>query len=178
MQTKIGVTSDGFWGQKSIAACQKYLRGLMPKPNPWPKAGQASVKAFYGEPGDEANLVTVDVSAYGVRYSGKKVNTLRCHRKVRDSLLRVFAELAKTSPEILALYDGCFNFRKMRGGSLWSMHSWGIAVDFDAGNNGNNTSWPTKATMPFKVMEAFAREGWTSAGAFWGRDAMHAEATS
>ncbi len=34
MQTKIGATPDGFWGPKSIEACQKYLRGLMPKTNP------------------------------------------------------------------------------------------------------------------------------------------------
>jgi hypothetical protein len=30
--------------------------------------------------------------------------------------------------------------------------------------------------MPLEVMETFAREGWVSAGAFWGRDAMHHEA--
>jgi hypothetical protein len=31
--------------------------------------------------------------------------------------------------------------------------------------------------MPLEVMEAFAREGWLSAGAFWGRDSMHAQAS-
>jgi hypothetical protein len=31
--------------------------------------------------------------------------------------------------------------------------------------------------MPFGVMKAFAREGWLSAGAFWQRDSMHAQAT-
>jgi len=37
--------------------------------------------------------------------------------------------------------------------------------------------WPTSSTMLLVVMEAFAREGWLSAGAFWGRDAMHFQAT-
>jgi hypothetical protein len=31
--------------------------------------------------------------------------------------------------------------------------------------------------MPIEVMECFAREGWLSAGAFWGYDAMHFQAT-
>jgi hypothetical protein len=31
--------------------------------------------------------------------------------------------------------------------------------------------------MPIQVMEEFAKEGWLAAGAFWGRDAMHFQAT-
>jgi hypothetical protein len=31
--------------------------------------------------------------------------------------------------------------------------------------------------MPLDVMEIFAREGWLAAGAFWGRDSMHMQAT-
>jgi hypothetical protein len=33
------------------------------------------------------------------------------------------------------------------------------------------------ADMPIEVMEAFARQGFKPAGAFWGRDAMHMEGT-
>jgi hypothetical protein len=50
-------------------------------------------------------------------------------------------------------------------------------VDLDPDDNGNHVAWPTRATMPLEVMEAFAREGWVSAGAFWSRDAMHHQAT-
>ena len=49
--------------------------------------------------------------------------------------------------------------------------------DFAASENGNHTSWPVAATMPLGVMEIFAAEGWLPAGAFWGRDAMHFQAT-
>jgi hypothetical protein len=35
----------------------------------------------------------------------------------------------------LDLFGGCLNVRKMRGGSAWSMHSWGIAFDFDPDRN-------------------------------------------
>jgi hypothetical protein len=34
-----------------------------------------------------------------------------------------------------------------------------------------------RADMPLEIMECFAREGWLSAGAFWGYDAMHFQAT-
>ncbi len=65
----------------------------------------------------------------------------------------------------------------MRGGSTPSLHARGAAVDLDPDYNGNLVSWPAKAAMPLEVMEAFAREGWLAAGAFWGRDAMHFQAT-
>lgn len=35
----------------------------------------------------------------------------------------------------LRTFDGCFNIRRMKGGSGYSMHSWGLAVDFNAGSN-------------------------------------------
>jgi len=178
MQRKIGATPDGFWGPKSIAACQKYLRGLMPAKNPWPKADQASLTKFYGAPGDESQLVNADVSGLGILYAGKVVKTVRCHRKVSASLVRIFKEIAQgPNRSILNLYEGCYANRPMRNGSLPSVHARGAAVDLDAADNGLHIHWPVASTMPLEVMEAFAREGWTSAGAFWGRDAMHHEAT-
>ncbi len=65
----------------------------------------------------------------------------------------------------------------MRGGKSISRHSWGIAIDLEADDTGNMVPWPQKADMPFEIMEEFAKEGWIAAGAFWGRDAMHMQAT-
>jgi D-alanyl-D-alanine carboxypeptidase len=185
MQTKLGVVADGFWGPKSIAACQAYLRSLMPKPNPFP--AQDNVTAFYGkhgEPGGFSPPTKTIVLPFPIFYEGQKVTKLSPHEKCADSLLRVFERLAIAFPTEearraagLLAYDGLYNPRKMRGGTSWSMHSWAIAVDFNAGKNGNKTAWPSIAVMPLEVMECFAREGWTSAGAFWGRDAMHFQAT-
>ncbi len=177
-QEVIGATPDGFWGPKSIAACQKYLRGLMPSPNPWPKSDQKSLTAFYGAPGDESRHIRINVVGMGVRYGGKEVKEILCHTKVSRSLLKVITALSSSHPEILARYDGCYNNRPMRGGSTPSLHARAAAIDFDSGSNGNKTSWPVSATMPIEVMAAFAREGWMPAGAFWGRDAMHMQATT
>ena len=176
-QTKVGTTPDGFWGPKSIAASQAYLRSLMPSPSPWPATDQASLTAFYGNAGDENKLVNLDVSDMEVRYDGSRVKTIRCHATVAASLKRVLVKLSHSHPEILRDYCGCLNNRPMRGGSTPSLHARGAAIDFCAGDNGNHDSWPVKATMPFEVMEEFAREGWIAAGAFWGRDAMHFQAT-
>lgn len=177
IQKRIGTTPDGFWGPASIAACQRHLRALMPSPNPWPSTDQASLTRFYGSPGDWIQHRFLDVTAIGIHYEGKLVSSIRCHRKIADSLHRVLINIAPTHPEILAEYAGCYNDRPMRGGTTPSLHARAAAIDFDPDNNQNRQSWPVSATMPLKVMEAFAREGWLAAGAFWGRDAMHFQAT-
>jgi len=177
IQSKIGVEVDGFWGPKSIAACQSYLRSLMPADSNWPRPSQESLQGFYGSPGDESKLVSVNVDGLGLKYDGKPVKSIRCHDKVADSLKRVLVALAKSHPDILAQYAGVYNNRTMRGGSLPSLHARGAAIDLAADTNRLSQSWPVSATMPIEVMESFAREGWVAAGAFWGRDAMHFQST-
>lgn len=177
LQQHVGATPDGFWGTKSIAACQKHLRVLMPSPSPWPATDQASLTRFYGAPGDESQLVDL-VPPAPVYYDGRKVRSIRCHHKVAESLSDIIRELAASpAAYLLTAYDGCFNDRPMRGGSLPSLHARGAAIDFDAANNGNRVAWPVGARMPIEAMEIFARHGWIAAGAFWGRDAMHFQAT-
>lgn len=182
IQNKIGVVADGFWGPKSITACQNYLRSLMPVPNPWPKSDQESLTGFYGRAGDESQLVTFDFP-FPIFYEGHLTKKGRCHRKVKDSLLRVLKEIGdkwSSHPGIIEEaqdYGGIYANRPMRGASTPSLHARGAAIDLDDDDNGNHVSWPVKADMPIEIMEAFAREGWLSAGAFWGRDAMHFQAT-
>jgi hypothetical protein len=177
IQIKIGVEVDGFWGPKSIAACQSYLRSLMPAESNWPRPSQESLQGFYGSPGDELKLVSVNVEGLGLKYDGKPVKSLRCHDKVADSLKRALESLAKSHPDILAQYAGVYNNRTMRGGSLPSLHARGAAIDLAADTNRLSQSWPVSATMPLEVMEAFAREGWVGLGWLIGRDAMHFQAT-
>jgi len=74
-------------------------------------------------------------------------------------------------------YCGVFNFRLKRGGSTYSLHAYGAAIDLDADDNTFKNAWPINADMPLEIIEEFAREGWVSAAAFWGYDAMHFQAT-
>lgn len=178
LQTRLGVEPDAVWGSKSKTAADRRLRSLMPAPNPWPATDQTSLTAFYGRPGDESRLARIDVRGLGVEYGGEPVSVIRANAECAESLRRILVKLSSGPyAYLLKEYEGCFNNRPMRGGSTPSLHSRGAAIDFDAGNNGNATRWPDQATMPFEVMEIFAAEGWRSAGAAWGRDAMHFQAT-
>jgi len=177
IQRRIGATPDGFWGPRSIAACQAHLRAMMPSPNPWPSQSQAALTGFYGRAGDESQLVSIDVAGLGVIFDSKHVRSMRVHRKCAESLLRVIREIS-ASPfrYVLAEFAGVYNNRPMRGGTLPSLHARGAAIDLMPNTNRNHQHWPTSANMPIEVMEMFAREGWLSAGAFWSRDAMHMQA--
>lgn len=181
LQERIGTTPDGFWGRKSVAACQRHLKALMPQRPPFPPSDPESLNHAYGDPGKgqvEKRLVMAHVTGLGVRYEGRPVERIRCHPLVRESLVRVLTALSASEESwVLESYAGCYNHRPMRGGTSWSLHAYGAAIDLDAGRNGLHTHWPTRAIMPIEVMEAFAREGWLPAGAFWGRDAMHFQAT-
>lgn len=182
MQKRIGVTPDGFWGPISIAACKAHLRDLMPAHNPWPVPTAAALRAFYGAPGDESQLVVINFP-YPMFYGGKRVATTRVHRKCASSLLRILANIQGcygSRPDIMEEaqdYGGVYNFRLKRGGSSYSLHAYGAAIDLDADDNSFKYAWPIASDMPLQIMEEFAREGWIAAGAFWGYDSMHFQAT-
>lgn len=173
---------DGFWGPKSIAGCQHYLRRLMPTPHPWPKTDQASLTAFYGRPGDETQH-TLIAPPFPMFYAGAPVRAITVHRRCAESLLAVLTDIKQrhgSDERVMTAardYYGVYNNRSMRGGSLPSLHARAAAIDLDADDNGNHDAWPTKGDMPLEIMECFARQGWMPAGAFWSRDGMHFQAT-
>lgn len=177
IQAEIGTVPDGIWGAKSKAACRDYLLSLREITH-WPDADDASMRRFFGAPGDEAALVPLDVSELDVRYDGTRVKTIRCHRKVASSLRAALEEIY-SGPEakILRSYAGCYNNRPMRGAKRASKHAWGVAIDLSILRNGYSTPWPSIATMPFVVIKAFARQGWVGLSWTKGSDAMHFQAT-
>jgi len=188
-QLRIGVVGDGFWGPKSIAGCQKHLKDMMPSPHPFPVEGTQEFLDFYGPHGEKGGYTPPGRKIklpFEIYYGNKSVKKLTAHEKCADSLLRVYERLAEVYPDNrsrkkagILVYNGLYNPRRIRGSSTaWSMHAWRIAIDINAGENKNRSAWPSKATMPIEVIECFAKEGWLSAGAFWGRDAMHFQATS
>lgn len=183
MQRTIGAFDDGRWGPASRGSLRSYLQGLAPKVNPWPRTDRASLEAFFGKPGNEANLVSFTFP-YPMFYDGRRVLTSRCHYKVKDSLLRILARIGDRFSHLPGVmeeaqdYGGIYNNRLMRGSShTLSTHAWGIAIDLDADDNSLKAHWPTVSDMPLEIIAEFVREGWYSIGAFEERDAMHFQAT-
>jgi hypothetical protein len=147
------------------------------QPFPYPGTSERELLEFYGPAGDESRLDKLDVEDLGVEYAGEAVRSIRVHERLADSLYSILVELKRRFPHVLREYAGVYNNRPMRGGSRPSLHARGAAIDLMPATNGNLTPWPLKADMPLEVMEIFAQRGWLPAGAFWGRDAMHFQAT-
>lgn len=183
IQIKVGAVPDGFWGPQSIKLCKNYIRSLMPSVCPWPKSDQASLRSFYGLAGDETQLVSIEFP-YPMFYGGKRVTRSRVNRRCADSLLQVLQNIGtsygsrKDIMEEAEDYGGIFNFRNKRGGSTFSVHAYGAAIDLDADDNTFKDSWPMRSDMPLEIIECFAKQGWVSAAVFWGYDAMHFQATA
>lgn len=152
--------------------------------NDWPLDTNEAKFAYYGDfrekPWASVNLVRVS-PPWRMVYEGKPIPGVLCHRRVADSLGRVFAEIWRECGQSQARvyeagavdYGGCFNVRKIAGSRNWSNHSWACAIDLSPDTNGFNA----KSTLGSVVIAAFKAEGWRWGGDYRGRkDPMHFEA--
>jgi hypothetical protein len=143
--------------------------------------------AKYGKPTQKGEyLVSIDLP-YPMRLAWDlktTVNKMRCHKLVADNFKKVFLELKevygyKKLKELgIDLFGGCFNFRAMRGGSDYSRHSWGIAIDLDPERNQlKETSKTARFARPeYKAMiDIFYKHGFVSLGREKNYDWMHFE---
>ena len=141
----------------------------------------------YGKPNEEGSyLVSIDLP-YPMRLAwdlNTTVNKIRCHKLVADNFKKVFSELKsvygyeKLKELGIDLFGGCFNFRAMRGGSDYSRHSWGIAIDLDPTRNLlKETSKTARFARPeYKNMiDIFYKHGFVSLGREKNYDWMHFE---
>ncbi len=113
---------------------------------------------------------------------GKPVKTMLVHKSVADEVVKIFTDILNHYgyDEIVRLgidlFGGCFNYRQMRGGSDWSVHSWGLAIDLDPARN---TLHETKKTARFAraeykpMIDIFYKYGWVSLGREKDYDWMH-----
>ena len=110
------------------------------------------------------------------------VNKITCHKDIAEPLKKVFAEilavygLAKIQELGIDLFGGCFNFRQQRGGSSYSVHAWGLAVDLDPERNQlKETSKTARFARPeYKAMiDIFYKYGFISLGREKNYDWMH-----
>jgi len=111
-----------------------------------------------------------------------KVSKMRCHKLAAEAFLNVFndllAEYGMKEIERLGidLFGGCFNYRKMRGGTSWSKHAWAIAIDLDpARNKLKETAKTARFARPEyqPMIDIFYRHGFISLGIEKNYDWMH-----
>ena len=197
---------DGLWGPQTGFACdtleEKRRTGTMPPPwrdvrpgnaNPhgFPSQSASALSAFYGPNGTPEGrrppLRKVE-SPWPLKIAWDPRQTrsfIWCHEKVADSLGEVMAKVhehygpADIDRLGLDLFGGDYNPRRMRGGTAWSTHAWGIAIDWDPARN--QLKWGRgRASLAapdyadwWKIWED---QGWVSLGRSRDFDWMHVQA--
>lgn len=130
-------SSEETWRDKETAESK-----LLPKVDPtsqWPR--QSDVPKVFGHVGSGQTTLILPYPLIIAWDKTKKINKMTLHTKVKESVDKILSTVLEHygKDEIhrlrLDMFGGSLNVRKMRGGSSWSMHSWGIAFDFDPENN-------------------------------------------
>lgn len=161
-------------------------------PNDWPVETTDALTDYYGTPGGSFDapdppLTSIDLP-YPHRLSWDRrqvVRRVRCHERVADSLTRVltrvkdFYGMDDIKELRLDVFGGCFNPRRKRGGSSWSTHAWGVALDYDPERN--QLKWGRDraafANPEYRPWWSFwEEEGWISLGRTQNFDWMHVQA--
>lgn len=156
-----------------------------------PLEGTQTLNAHYGTARPSADYLdwfsfpTNNIRLYtrsGAGLSDRTGNGLddhRCHKAVKDALQAALREIYDTlgkrrfEKEGWHVYGGCYNYRRKRGGSNLSTHSWGIAIDINPGENGLRSS---KTSFSDEAIDIMEKHGFLSGGRAWGRDYMHFQA--
>lgn len=149
----------------------------------WPR--QNDLVAFYGQPGENQAMLVSPYPLFLDWDLGTPVKRFSIHEKVHDSALAVMNRVLDAyGPEAihdlgLDQFGGCLNVRKMRNGTQWSTHAWGIAIDWDADRN--QLRW-TRDTARMarpdyaRFLDLWEEEGWVSLGRAYNFDWMHLQA--
>ncbi len=191
---------DGLWGPRTSAAFDELLYQLeyetpqpvwrpdeisIPNPNNWPVQQTDQFLNVFGERGSQLVMINLP---YEMKLSWDlRIRTRRtqCHTKVADSLGRILQKVLEIygEDEISNLqldhFGGCYNDRVMRNGTAWSMHAWGLALDFDPRRNALNWGRDRAALARpdyYDWWKCWEEEGWISLGRKRNFDWMHVQA--
>lgn len=197
-------TVDGWWGPQTehgYEALAEALRtGEPPRnwrdeepldvnPNGWPR--QADMDGFYGPHGEEGvhrpplRSVPCPWALKLAWNRNQTVSGVWIHERCAESLGRVLTRVhahygqAEIGRLRLDLYGGSYNPRKMRGSEQWSMHSWGVAIDWDPDRNQLKWGRDRAAFAQSDYLDwwrFWEEEGWLSLGRSRNFDWMHVQA--
>lgn len=119
------------------------------------------------------------VKPYFPPYDSRRPTAIYMNRYAVKALDAVLLDLLHTGLiKELKTYNGCWSVRKKVGLNEYSIHSWGLALDFNAALNPLGAKWGSRPGMfSGKFIEVWERHGWT-AGMWWNRpDGMHFQFT-
>ncbi|SFC10577.1 hypothetical protein [Salipiger profundus] len=147
---------------------------------------QGNCAAYYGSPGpDVQRQLTYIQLPFSLRIDwnlAQTVQRIRVHEKAAQQLYAALVAvhdhygLARMQALGIDRFAGSYNHRRMRGGSSWSMHAYGCAIDFYAAPNALRMGCPEALFCGpdyqdfLDIMEAHQ---WLPAIRLWGGDAMH-----
>jgi hypothetical protein len=193
-QVANGLAADGRAGPLTRAAlagdataetADSYAPAARPSPGRAPFPRQVDCMSYYGGVGLYQKRLDLPFPMRLAWDRSVTITGISVHEKVHASAARVFGRIARRYDAVqrrdlgLDLFGGSLNVRPMRGGSGYSMHSWGIALDFDPDRN--QLRWGAdRARLARPDADDFWRfweeEGWVSLGRSRNFDWMHVQA--
>lgn len=185
---------DGYHGPNTAYALEQYqnlMRDLdaaedevSTTNSQWPLYD--NMEDFYGAVGSDMVQVRLPYTMQLAWDNSVSVNRITIHRRCAQSAMGImetardaYGGPAAMSELCLDQFGGCLHVRKMRGGSRYSTHSWGAAIDFDPARN--QFRWTdVRASLDGseydKWWELWEAEGWVSLGRERNFDWMHVQA--
>lgn len=117
-----------------------------------------------------------------------EINSFMVHPVIKAPLEAAFHEIVNTFTHNQIVrykwvyFGGCYNYRRMRGGTNWSTHAWAIAFDINPLQNSLKTRAPQAAfstATGMKYVQIMERYGFLNYGKYrpQGNDWMHFEAS-
>ena len=124
----------------------------------------------YGDPNLQKSMILWDVpTALEIGVIPKRIY---CNKDMVQPLAVAFNNLIlRGFVNELKTWDGCFNIRKKRGLQSMSLHSWGLAIDVNAFENGLGKE--PKLSPGF--VKCFTDAGFEWGGNWKRKDGMHFE---
>lgn len=186
-QRSHGMEPTGRADEHTVALLRAPSSAVMPEvrrqPVAWPR--ERDCMQVYGPVGTRQTQIEIPFDMYLAWDRSRRIRRMTLHELVAPSALRVFQRVGETYPAAeraqlgIDVFGGSLNVRRKRGGTSYSMHSWGIAIDFDPERNQLHQHRPAARlshadALPF--WQAWEAEGWLSLGRARDYDWMHVQA--
>lgn len=125
-------------------------------------------RARYGDPVKESSMVLFVVPEF--LQLGAIPKKIYCNKDLVKPLTQAFNNVVSRGlADQIKTWDGCFQLRRMRNGLSASLHSWGLAIDFNAAWNGLGKV----PTMSKELVACFTDAGFVWGGVWKTPDGMH-----